>query len=157
MWNLFKLTTKTSEIDKEYRSVICIVKFKRFNLFLEFPLLALNVHYFPAYMHFFFFNNTPETKTQPSFHKHFLGNGYIKYSLVLSPFVSRRFGKRFCIQQYRSFYLGIVINSLLSIFAVGHVKMLWTWMKGSWVYFQKFLAEKTKNEWIATTASLKNG
>ena len=33
-----KSTTKTPEIGQEYRSAIYIVKFKRFNLFLEFKL-----------------------------------------------------------------------------------------------------------------------
>ena len=70
-----------------------------------------------------FFNNIPETKTQPGFHKYFLENGYIKHSPVLSPSVSV-FARRFCVLQYRSFYLGIIINLLLSIFAVGHAKML---------------------------------
>lgn len=118
------------------------------NLFLVLLLLALNVHLFPGCMHKFF-TNTPETKTQPSFHKHFLVNGYIKQPPALSPFLNPSVAMRFCDWRYGSFCFCIIviINLLLSIFVLGHGKILWRWTKRSWVYFPKYRAEKTKKNY----------
>ena len=118
------------------------------NLFLVLSLLAFNIHLFPGCMHKFF-TNTPETKTQPSFHKHFLVNEYIKEPPALSPFVDLSVAIRFCGWRYGSFYFCIIanINLLLSIFVLGHGKIVWTWIKRSWVYFPKYRAEMTKKNY----------
>ena len=105
-----KLTTKTPEVGQEHCSAIYSVKFKRFNPLLE-----------------FFFEHAFLTllrrKPVLVFTKCFLENGHLKHSPVLSPSVSV-FARHFCIPHDRSFYIGIVINLLLSVFVVAHGKML---------------------------------